>query len=112
MDAADWEACDVMRRSDARKLKFRLFFSCLVVAVAVSITWLGGERPPPFPNQLEDKQLMNVASMTTLIPHLAGAMVAGNLRTPSLVVFGLIFIAQWFLIGFLLAMPFSILVDK
>jgi hypothetical protein len=85
-----------MRRAEARKLKFRALFACLVVAVASVATWRGGNGVP---------------SITTLIPTLAGTVVARNPESPSVPVFVLAFVAQWFFIGFLLAMPLSILAD-
>jgi hypothetical protein len=83
--------------SESRRLKFRLIFSCVVVLVAVTVAWP------------EDAK---AAAVTSFLPYLVGTVVAGNPRDPSPVAFGVAFVAQWFLLGFLLAMPFSILADR
>lgn len=92
----------------SRKLKFQLVFSSLVVLCALLVTWLiMGDSSPLHDYFLWHGDLPNTWAMTTLIPYIFSAMIAGNPHSPATAIFIFALIIQWFLIGFLLSLPVS-----
>ena len=94
----------------SRKLKFRLVFSILVVLSALLVTWLIMADSSPFHNYfLWHGDLPNIWAITTLIPFILSAMIAGNPHSPPTAITIFALIIQWFLIGFFLSIPLSTL---
>ena len=92
----------------SRKLKFQVVFSCLVVLCALLVTWLiMGDSSPFHDYFLWHVDLPNIWAMTTVIPYILGAMIAGNPHSPQIAIVIFALIIQWALIGFLLSLPLS-----
>jgi hypothetical protein len=92
----------------ARKLKFQLVFSIVVVLSALFVTWLIMGDSSPFYNYfLWHGDLPNTWTMTTMIPFIFSALISGNPHSPPIAIVILALIVQWFLIGYLLSLPVS-----
>ena len=92
----------------SRKLRFRLVFSILVVLSALLVTWLIMADNSPLHNYfLWHVALRNIWAITTLIPFILSALIAGNPHSPPTAIIIIALIIQWFLIGFLLSIPVS-----
>jgi hypothetical protein len=90
------------------KLTFQLVFSSLLMLLALLVTWLiMGDSSPLHEYFLWHGDLPNTWAMTTLIPYIFGALIAGNPHSPSIAIVIVALIIQWFLIGFLLSIPVS-----
>ena len=92
----------------ARKLKFQLVFSSLLVVLALLVTWLLlGESSPLHDYFVWHGELPDVWAMTTLLPFILSALITGNPHSPSMVIFIFLLIVQWTLFGFFLSVPLS-----
>jgi uncharacterized membrane protein len=97
----------------SRKLKFQFLFSGVVVLVALLVTWIiMSDSSPLYDYFLWHGGLPNTWGMTTLIPYIVSAMLAGNPHSPSIAIFLFALIVQWFLIGLLLSIPMSKLLGR
>lgn len=97
----------------ARKLKFKLVFTCLIVLIALLVTWLLLRERSPFHDHLiRSSDLPDMWAMTTVAPYIFSAMITGNPHSPSMVIFVFALIIQWALIGFLLSIPMSKLFER
>ena len=92
----------------ARKLKFQLIFSSLVVLLTLLLTWIIlGESSPLHDYFLWHGELPDIWAMTTLMPFMVSAIISGNPHSPSMVIFIFLLIVQWSVFGFFLSIPLS-----
>jgi len=91
-----------------QRLAFQLIFSVTVVAAALVVTWLLlGDSSPLHAYFIWHVSLPNAWAMTTALPYVAGAVLSGNPHSPSMAIVLVALIVQWFVIGFVLSIPFS-----
>src|SRR5262245_2559517 len=107
MDMSELKGCFL------QKLKFKWIFSGIIVFLAFLINWLiSGESSPFHDYFLWHVRFPNTWGMLNIIPFIVSAIISGNPHAPSEVIFYVGFIAQWFLIGFLLSSLISkVLID-
>lgn len=90
------------------KPKFQIMFSCVITVLALMITWLIlADSSPLHEYFLWHVTIPNLWRLTMLIPYIFGAIIAGNPHAPSEAILYIAVIIQWFLIGFLLSIPFA-----
>ena len=86
------------------RTKFRLIFSGIFAFGALTVNWLVlGESSPFHTYFLWHSDLPNLWAATNIVPVIASAIVAGDAHSGSEIVYGFMFVIQWFIVGFLLS---------
>jgi len=90
----------------SRKLKFHLQFSGVILLLALLLNWLiVGDSSPFHDYFLWHTAMPNIWGMTSIVPYILSAIIAGNPHSPSMIVFYALLSVQWLLLGLLLSIP-------
>ena len=85
-------------------MKFRLMFSGIIALSALVVHWLVlGESSPFHEYFLWHGGLPNLWAMLNIVPVIGSAIVAGNPHSGSEIIFAMLLVIQWFIVGFLLS---------
>ena len=88
------------------KLKSRLIFSGILAVAALVVNWLLLGQSSPFHNHfLWHGELPDLWMALNIIPVFGSAIAAGNPHSGSEIIYGIILVTQWFIVGFLLSGP-------
>ena len=86
------------------RVKFRLIFSGILALGALIVNWLVlGDSSPFHKYFLWHVELPNLWAAMNIFPAIAAAIVAGNPHSGSEIIYGLMLVIQWFIVGFLLS---------
>lgn len=92
----------------SKKTKFRVGFSSLFTVSALLVTWLIMGNSSPFHDYFVGRTwLPNRWGLTMFVPYLISAMIAGNPHSPSKLIFTIILVMQWSILGLLLSVPLT-----
>jgi hypothetical protein len=85
-------------------MKFRLIFSGFFALGALLVNWLVlGDSSPLHEYFLWHGALPNLWAPLNIVPVIGAAVVAGNPHSGSEVIYKILLVIQWFIIGFLLS---------
>lgn len=85
-------------------MKFRLIFSGIFAFGALLVNWLLlGESSPFHDYFLWHVELPNLWVPLHIIPAIGTAIVAGNPHSGSEIIYSILLVIQWFIVGFLLS---------
>ncbi|HKY46039.1 MAG TPA: hypothetical protein VJM50_23305 [Pyrinomonadaceae bacterium] len=85
-------------------MKFRLIFSGILAFGALIVDWLVlGESSPFHDYFLWHSGLPNFWAILHIVPVIGSAIVAGNPHSGSEIIYSILLVIQWFIVGFLLS---------
>jgi hypothetical protein len=86
------------------RTKFRLVFSGIVALGALIVNWLVlGDSSPFHEYFLWHSDLPDFWAAMNIVPAIGSVIVAGNPHSNSEIIYGLLLVIQWFIVGFLLS---------
>ena len=86
------------------EMKFRLIFSGILAFCALIVNWLVlGQSSPFHYHFLWHGELPNWWAALNIIPVIGSALVAGNPHSGSEIIYAILLVIQWFIIGFLVS---------
>jgi hypothetical protein len=89
------------------RTKFRLKFAAAFAAGVLLLGWLIGGEASPLRDFFREGAVLKAWRVVNLPPLIVAAVVAGNPHSWSEPVFFVALVAQWFLVGYLIAIPVS-----